>query len=56
MPDISMCQNKKCKKYKTCYRFTAKPDHYQSYGSFSPDEKGVCKYYYRIDKKDKIND
>lgn len=45
MPDISMCQNMTCPKKENCYRFTAAPGRYQSYTSFTPDEKGECSYY-----------
>ena len=39
MPDISMCQNDKCKFEKECYRFTAKPSEFmQTYADFN------CKY------------
>ena len=31
MPDISMCRRDDCPKKLECYRFTAKPDSYQSY-------------------------
>lgn len=47
MPDISMCENKKCKRRKQCYRYTAKPNKYrQSYAKF---EEKDCKYF--IDNK-----
>lgn len=39
MPDISMCNNIKCKRRLTCYRFTAKPNPYmQSYSAFQTRE------------------
>ena len=34
MPDISMCNGKKCPKKKQCYRYMAIPDRYQSYAMF----------------------
>jgi len=34
MPDISMCLNKPCPRFKECYRAQAKPGHWQSYMSF----------------------
>ena len=40
MPDISMCQNDKCKFKKDCYRFTAKPSEFmQVYGDFNCKDK-----------------
>jgi hypothetical protein len=46
MPDITMCQNKRCEKRSTCYRYIAKPDTVQYY--FIPDPDGVeCEYYIR---------
>lgn len=36
MPDISMCDNRKCPSSKYCYRFTATPTQYrQSYADFT---------------------
>lgn len=41
-----MCQNNVCPLSQTCYRFMAKPtEHWQAYGSFSPNEKGECDSY-----------
>lgn len=49
MPDICMCQNEKCGKKKTCYRYMAIPDRYwQSY--FYPDENN-CEHYWKISRK-----
>jgi hypothetical protein len=54
MPDISMCSNKKCKQRKTCYRFTARPSiPWQSYGSFEPNQKGVCDNHWRNNENKK---
>ena len=50
MPDISMCANVHCKLKETCYRFTATPSSYQSYGGFTTDENGECDYYWKNDK------
>ena len=39
MPDITMCQNKKCKRREKCYRFIAEADEkYQSYAAFDGTE------------------
>jgi len=45
MPDIEMCQNKKCKDKETCYRYKAKPSERQGYAEFS--EKN-CEYYWPV--------
>ena len=58
MPDICKCLNKKCPKRKTCYRFTAKADEYQSYAHFNYGEDTECyweiitpkKYQKKMDK------
>jgi hypothetical protein len=51
MPDITMCQNKKCKKKMECYRYIALPDKlYQSY--FMPNEND-CKNFVQATKSDK---
>lgn len=51
MPDITMCQNKKCKRRSNCYRFIAIPDKfYQSY--FMPNEK-ECTNFVQATKSDK---
>ena len=42
MPDISMCQNDKCTKKDTCYRYTAKPSVLQSYAGFNQES---CEFY-----------
>ena len=46
-----MCNNDKCNKRESCYRFTATPSHYgQSYCNFS--ESG-CEYYIKTGLKTK---
>jgi hypothetical protein len=51
-PDISMCDNAKCKDCKTCYRFMAKPmECYQAYiiwGKKAPKNKKGCTMYWGI--------
>ncbi len=42
MPDISMCQNEKCKLKMECYRYMAKPSGRQSYADF--DEQN-CSWF-----------
>ena len=46
MPDISMCFGKNCYKKNDCYRFTAKPDRFQSYANFDYNlEKNCCDHF-----------
>ena len=53
MPDISMCQNYKCKISATCYRFTATPSHHQFYTPFNEEN---CEFHMPIfQPKDKRN-
>lgn len=37
MPDITMCDNKKCVLRDMCYRYRAIPDRYQPYAMFEPE-------------------
>lgn len=47
--DLCMCEDKECKRSKTCLRFIGKADKYaQTYFSESPREKdGSCEYYWK---------
>lgn len=36
MPDISMCSGQGCPKRAACYRFRAKPSHWQSFFASAP--------------------
>ena len=55
MPDIAMCKNTGCHRYKECYRAQAKPTPLsQSYFTGSPRKKKVCKYFITI--RDRIRD
>ena len=42
MPDISMCDNKKCTKRMFCYRYLAKPSERQAFATFEQDGDGYC--------------
>ena len=53
MPDITMCQNRKCPKAMSCYRYVAIPDEQQSYALFEW-VKGKCAAYIPVDWQDKI--
>lgn len=44
MPDITMCNNAKCKNRQQCYRFTAQAYMYQTYCTFQP-ENGECEFF-----------
>ena len=49
MPDISMCLNIDCPIRSDCYRYTAKPDEYQTYSKFEfieSDTKIGCNYFW----------
>lgn len=48
MPDISMCANTNCLMKELCYRYRAIPSEYQSIAYFTPEENGLCKYFWRI--------
>ena len=45
MPDITMCTGEGCEAKKSCYRYTAKPNKYQSYFMGTPLNDNECKYY-----------
>ena len=50
MPDITMCNTIKCKKWNTCYRAQAYPDKYQSVSDFDADtKKKPCEYYWPLE-------
>ena len=47
MPDIAMCKNITCPLKTSCYRYTAKPNSWQSYGNFTYDTKNLtCESYW----------
>jgi len=51
MPDIAMCHGEGCLQRDRCYRYTAKPDIYQSYFNGSPiEEDGTCYYFFNKDE------
>jgi len=47
--DITMCMNENCKVKEQCYRYTAKPDKWQSYAMFSTEEE-KCGYFWEDDR------
>ena len=50
MPDITMCDGKKCDLATTCYRYKAEPSKYrQSYFVEAPIENGQCDYYLEVE-------
>jgi hypothetical protein len=46
MPDITMCPGTNCPFKESCYRFTAKPNEYQSYFIEPPFKGDDCKMYW----------
>jgi hypothetical protein len=46
MPDITMCPGTNCPYKESCYRFTAKPNEYQSYFIEPPFKDDDCKMYW----------
>ena len=52
MPDISMCQQRQCKKKMTCYRYIAEPGYWQSYANFTPKD---CEYYEKTYPRHKLD-
>lgn len=47
-PDITMCMGKKCPLKKTCHRYMAKNNKYQSYFVKEPNKGDKCEYYWKI--------
>lgn len=49
MADIMMCDGTNCKDKRSCYRYTATPNIYQSYMANNPNKdfnKETCRYYW----------
>jgi hypothetical protein len=46
MPDITMCPGTNCPYKESCYRYTAKPNEYQSYFIEPPFKDDDCKMYW----------
>lgn len=52
MPDITMCRTSNCKKKRSCYRYCAVPDTYQSYSDFADDcQKNQYMNYWEIKRQ-----
>ena len=47
-PDISMCKEEKCPLKEKCYRYTAKPDEYQSYLVDKKDIGKNCDLFWEV--------
>ena len=58
MPDITMCQEDKCPRRNSCYRYTARPDQYwQSYFAKKPcDDYATCREFWDITKRQNDTD
>lgn len=48
MPDIAMCKGDDCPLKEKCYRYLAKPDHYQSYFMIPPYKDGKCDHFWEV--------
>lgn len=47
MPDVTMCENKKCPLRHKCYRFKAIPfEYWQSFANFEPKNDKECDYFW----------
>jgi len=46
MPDITMCHGENCRMKKTCYRYRAEPDKWQSYFVDAPIKDSGCEHYW----------
>lgn len=46
MPDISMCHGAACAIRDRCYRFTAKPNEWQSYADFDTNSGRKCEFFW----------
>lgn len=56
MPDITLCFGVNCPIKEQCYRFTARPEVYQSYFYDSPREGLTCNYFIQNTTNLVIND
>ena len=45
MAEITMCDNKECKRRMSCYRVMADVGNYQGWALFDPDNTGDCDEY-----------
>jgi hypothetical protein len=51
MPDITMCDGKKCDLATTCYRYTATPSEFRQSYFFTAPNKGLeCDYYWELEE------
>lgn len=52
MADITMCRDKRCPMFKTCYRAQATPNgQWQSWFAKSPRKGTKCKHYWPMKEK-----
>lgn len=57
MPDITMCDDKKCHLKNKCYRFMATPSEYrQSYFAETPRKDYECEHFCSIKKGQKVRE
>lgn len=43
--DITKCENEKCSLKKQCFRYTSKPEYWQSYALFEIKKDGTCEFF-----------
>lgn len=55
MPDITKCEELKCKLKETCYRYTSKPSYHQAYSTFYEEGKD-CDYYWPNDEEEELSE
>lgn len=53
MPDLTMCSTNSCELRKTCYRFMAAPQLYQSWAAWTPSN-GKCEGYIEAKAKSQV--
>lgn len=53
MADITMCDDKKCPKKESCFRYKAKASKWQSWFLESPRKNETCEYYMKEEKDER---
>ena len=51
MVDLALCRRHDCPKKKTCYRYIAKADKWQSYILIEDDDTSECEHYWPCPSK-----
>lgn len=55
MVDLAMCKNEDCPVKKSCYRYLAKPDSYQSYFTGIKATEEGCDVYWKVSSEEEVN-